>query len=132
MSKYYIKDESNQFCDRLSIYKVQGIYYYKSFPTFSNGCRRYTSKQKAQEVLQWLQAQNNLADFNHHFKIIEERKPLIQIKDSGKFSYKNMFTAYALNVPIKIQTDLPYDLFEKYIEGFLSYEEIYKLEEIYS
>jgi hypothetical protein len=69
--RYYIKDENNQFCDRLSIYKIDGSYYYKSFPTFANGCRRYITREKAEEVLLWLQTQNNIAKMNHNFRIVE-------------------------------------------------------------
>lgn len=44
-------------------------------------------------------------------------KPIIQVKESSTYNYKNCFTAYALGFPIKFVTDLDKEEFENYIDG---------------
>lgn len=69
-TRFYIKDENGHYVDRFSIIKVNDTYFYKAFLTFSDGCRRYITKDKAKEVLEKLQRHNTLARMNHTFEII--------------------------------------------------------------
>ena len=57
------------------------------------------------------------------------RKPIMQFKgsDSG-FKYKNVFTAYALNVPLEFETDLSKMQFNRFLDGKYNRMQIEKFE----
>jgi hypothetical protein len=67
---YYLKDENGNFVWDGSIIMVTGKYYYTPYSTLVEGCRWYTTYEKAEKIFKKLQQKNLLAGLNHKFKII--------------------------------------------------------------
>ena len=55
-------------------------------------------------------------------------KPLLQIKGSGNFTYKNCWVGYVMGEPVLVETDLNWDEFDRLCEGRYGLDEIERYE----